>query len=212
MFRSFFIIISVASTLQFLFAELVFDNMEINDKIKSEIKEYPFTFRFSNNSASAIKILDIVSSCDCTKLHSDKKQYQPNENGKINGIFTIGERKGVQKKSFILTTDEKKNSKYELSLHLVIEAPANIYPKVLIWNFGESSTKELSIKTSKNYKLSKIDLGSKLFDVKNRISTSNSIEITPLTHCPRGKHVLKLFFLQNETNLEYTTNVYLIVK
>ncbi len=158
MFRRFFIIISAASTLQFLFAELVFDNMEINDKIKSEIKEYPFTFCFSNNSTSAIKILDIASSCDCTKLHSDKKQYQPNENGKINGIFTIGERKGAQEKSFILTTDEKKNSKYELSLHLVIEAPANIYPKVLIWNFGESSTKELSIKTSKNYKLSKIDL------------------------------------------------------
>ena len=34
MFRRFFIIISAASTLQFLFAELVFDNMEINDKIK----------------------------------------------------------------------------------------------------------------------------------------------------------------------------------
>ena len=98
MFRSFFIIISVASTLQFLFAELVFDNMEIKDKIKSEIKEYPFTFRFSNNSASAIKILDIVSSCDCTKLHLDKKQYQPNENGEIKGLFAIGERKGVNTK------------------------------------------------------------------------------------------------------------------
>lgn len=100
MFRCFFIIIIAASTLQFLFAELAFDNMEINDKIKSEIKEYPFTFCFSNNSTSAIKILDIASSCDCTKLHSDKKQYQPNENGKINGIFTIGEKRCAEKEFY----------------------------------------------------------------------------------------------------------------
>ena len=112
MFRHFFILlILLFISSKYLFAELLFDNTEIREKIKYGTKEYPFSFHFSNNSNSTIKILDIVSSCDCTKLRANKKQYKPNEKGEVNGIFTIGNRTGTQEKNFIIITDEKKNSK-----------------------------------------------------------------------------------------------------
>ena len=89
-----------------VFASLSFTSEEIRDKLYERIDEYRFSFEFYNDSDVPVKIINIISSCDCVKIESDKKTYQPNEEGKINGVFDIGDRTGYQKKEFIVITDE----------------------------------------------------------------------------------------------------------
>lgn len=193
------------------FADLIFNNSEIKDKIQSGVSDYHFAFQFENKTKNAVKISDVVSSCDCVNLKFDKKEYQPNEAGKIKGVFAIGERVGRQEKSFIVVTDEAENSKYELKLVLEIVEPVTIRPKLLLWKSGDRSEKQISVMYSEEYEFSKIEYDSKLFQIKNEIPKSNQITVTPAPNCPKGRHSIKLFSKRKSDGTEHSAMIYLIL-
>lgn len=192
------------------FATLSFSSIEIKDKLSGRINEYPFSFEFYNESNVPVKIIDIVSSCDCVAIESDKKTYLPNAKGKINGIFSIGDRVGAQKKEFIVITDECKGSKYRLTLSLDIAPPAVVLPKLLIWKGGDDSVKELSVKTSNNFKFSRIEYDNNFFLVKTYIKEQNKVEIKPIGTPPNGKYSAKLYFINSDNGAELSSAIYLI--
>ena len=61
-------------------AGLSFASGEIKDKLSGCNNEYRFSFEFYNKSNVPVKIIDIVSSCDCVEIESNKKIYLPREN------------------------------------------------------------------------------------------------------------------------------------
>ena len=193
-----------------VFASLSFTSEEIRDKLYERIDEYRFSFEFYNDSDVPVKIINIISSCDCVKIESDKKTYQPNEEGKINGVFDIGDRTGYQKKEFIVITDENNSSKYKLTLSLDITAPSMILPRLLTWKYGDDSTKEFYVKISNKFKISKIEYDNNFFLVKILIKEQNKVKVKPIGSPTKGKYTVKFYFIDSNNDAEFSTDVYLI--
>lgn len=193
-------------------AGLSFASGEIRYKLSGHISEYPFSFEFYNESNATAKIIDIVSSCDCVKIESDKKTYQPNEKGKINGVFSIGDRTGIQNKEFVVITDENKGSKHRLRLSIYIAPPAVVLPKLLRWKHADDSAKELSVKILDNFKFSIIEYDDNFFLVKTFIKEQNKVKIKPIGTLPKGKYSVKLYFINNSNDAELSTAAHLIFK
>lgn len=191
-------------------AGLSFASGEIKDKLSGCNNEYRFSFEFYNKSNVPVKIIDIVSSCDCVEIESNKKIYLPNEKGKINGVFNIADRVGEQKKEFIVITDESKDSKYRLTLSLDIAPPAVLFPKLLMWKHGDDSVRELSVETSDDFKFSRIEYDNNFFLVKTFIKEQNKVVIKPIGTPPKGKYIVKLYFINSATDVEFSTAAYLI--
>lgn len=174
-------------------AGLSFASGEIRYKLSGHISEYPFSFEFYNESNATVKIIDIVSSCDCVKIESDKKTYQPNEKGKI-------------------ITDENKGSKHRLRLSIYIAPPAVVLPKLLRWKHADDSAKELSVKILDNFKFSIIEYDDNFFLVKTFIKEQNKVKIKPIGTLPKGKYSVKLYFINNSNDAELSTAAHLIFK
>lgn len=95
-------------------------------------------FAFTNAGNRPVRIEDMKSGCDrCTKVISDKKDYQPGEKGRITAIFTIGERTGLQKIPF---TVKFASEAAPVNLSLVAHIPVcmTVTPELLYWQVGDA--------------------------------------------------------------------------
>ena len=86
----------------FLYANLKFEQNVITTDLPVKTASFEFSFKFKNEGETPITIVDIQTSCGCTVAMSDKRNYLPNENGEIKGVFSVGDRKGVQKNPRII--------------------------------------------------------------------------------------------------------------
>ncbi len=90
------------SAMFFLYANLKFEQNVITADLPVKTASFEFSFKFKNEGETPITIVDIQTSCGCTVAMSDKRNYLPNENGEIKGVFSVGDRKGVQKNPRII--------------------------------------------------------------------------------------------------------------
>lgn len=172
----------------FSFATIIFKNQIISDTILQVDSSFPFSFHFINNSSKSIKILNISTSCACTKAEADKEIYQPNEKGKITGTFEIGDRTGFQSKKIFIETDDKTNPKIVLNLNLTIPVLAEFHPKMLLWRKGANlETKRLHIDTAREYgaRIQKVSCNNKNFKIdftpQKENTDSCEVKITPIS-------------------------------
>lgn len=143
-------------------ADIRFEKEAISATILQELAAFPFSFHFTNNSKSPVKILKITTNCNCTKARADRETYLPNESGKISGEFEIGSRTGIQNKKIFVETDDPQNPKIALSLNLNIPLLAEFRPKMLLWQMGsELSPKKVRIDTAREYAARIVDVASK---------------------------------------------------
>lgn len=105
-------------------------------------KEFKATFGFTNDSDSAIEVLEVRPTCGCTVAELEKKVYQPGEYGEINTTFNYGSREGRQTKTIVVTTDQEENSKIRLTMRINIPKSFKLTPSVLIWNSEKESIGE----------------------------------------------------------------------
>lgn len=98
---------------------------------------FEFSFKFKNEGETPITIVDIQTSCGCTVAMSDKCNYLPNENGEIKGVFSVGDRKGVQNKTIVLLTNDLGQSQIQLDLNLKIAQAVESSSNVLFWKMGK---------------------------------------------------------------------------
>lgn len=100
------------------------------EKIASE-------FRFKNVGDASLKIGNVKSSCGCTVTTLEKGEYAPGESGAVRAIFTIGSRLGEQEKVIQVDTNDEKQPKAYLTLHVSIPAAVELKPTVLMWDRAE---------------------------------------------------------------------------
>lgn len=202
----------------FSFATIVFKNQIISDTILQVDSSFPFSFYFINNSSKPIKILNISTSCACTKAEADKEIYQPNEEGKISGTFEIGDRTGFQSKKIFIETDDKTNPKIVLNLNLTIPVLAEFRPKMLLWRKGVNlETKILHIDTAREYgvRIQKVSCNNKNFKIdftpQRENTDSCEVKITPLSLNETSKSEVELECITKEKEKKIY-KLYLLVR
>ena len=202
----------------FSFATIIFKNQIISDTILQVDSSFPFSFHFINNSSKSIKILNISTSCSCTKAEADKEIYQPNEKGKISGTFEIGDRTGFQSKKIFIETDDKTNPKIVLNLNLTIPVLAEFRPKMLLWRKGANlETKTLHIDTAREYgaRIQKVSCSNKNFKIDYTPQKENTdsceVKITPLSLNETSKSEVELECITKEKEKKIY-KLYLLVR
>lgn len=84
-------------------------------KIKGDEK-VEHLFKFKNTGKSDLIIRKIKSTCGCTTVEPEKTTLKPGESSSFKAIFSPGGRKGVQRKSIYVITNDPGNSNVRLMI------------------------------------------------------------------------------------------------
>jgi hypothetical protein len=96
-------------------------------------------FTFKNTGTTPVTIKGLRSSCGCTTAHLDKKTYAPGEKGEVVARFFFGDRKGPQRKTIEVRTDDAPTEPTMLDLRVLINDPLTITPALVWWKRGEAA-------------------------------------------------------------------------
>ena len=120
-----------------VFAQLHWDALEQDQKAKPGDKEAVAKFHFVNAGPSAIKIVNVRTSCGCTTAALAKDQFAPGEAGDIQARFTFGSHTGHQEKTIAVTTSDSPNQPTLLLLIVDIPQAVILQPEFVFWKVGE---------------------------------------------------------------------------
>src|SRR5262245_34663525 len=98
---------AIASKLAF--REVEHDFGRIHDAATVEWK-----FTYTNTSAAPVTIVDVHTSCGCTKTRLEQKTCQPGSSGELVVSFNPANRQGKEKKTVAVRTDESGEPKTQL--------------------------------------------------------------------------------------------------
>jgi hypothetical protein len=120
-----------------LFAQLHWDDPEQNLKAKPGDKEAVMKFHFVNAGQTAIKIVNVRTSCGCTTAALAKDKYAPSEAGDIEARFSFGSHTGRQEKTITVTTSDAPDRPTYLRLVVDIPQAVILQPEFVLWKIGE---------------------------------------------------------------------------
>ena len=213
MFRKFFILGLFFHTPIFLYANLVFEQTVLNKDLPIETINFKFLFKFKNTGKTPITIMDIQTSCGCTVAKSDKKTYLPNEKGEITGVFSVGNRKGIQNKTIVLLTNNLGQSQIQLDLNLKILQAIESSSRILFWKIGKPfKEKEVEVSIVPQYKFSRLIYDKNKFNIiTNNDGNIIKLIVKPLDTKAPFRDTLKV--VAKPTNgPELIHSIYLILK
>jgi len=120
-----------------VFGQLHWDVLEQDQKEKPGDKEAVAKFHFVNAGPSAIKIVNVRTSCGCTTAALAKDQFAPGEAGDIQARFAFGSHTGHQEKTIAVTTSDSPNQPTLLRLIVDIPQAVILQPEFVFWKVGE---------------------------------------------------------------------------
>lgn len=120
-----------------VFGQLHWDALEQDQKAKPGDKEAVAKFHFVNAGPSAIKIVNVRTSCGCTTAALAKDQFAPGEAGDIQARFDFGSHTGHQEKTIAVTTSDSPNQQTLLRLIVDIPQAVILQPEFVFWKVGE---------------------------------------------------------------------------
>ena len=131
---------SIAALLLFTsrgFAELKWDKPVQQFQRTPADGEIEVHFTFKNSGAAAVTIKTLRPSCGCTTAHLEKKTYAPGAAGEVVAHFVFGDRRGPQRKTIEVRTDDAPTEPVLLDLRVNIHDPLTIAPALVFWKRGE---------------------------------------------------------------------------
>ncbi len=121
---------------------LVFEKLHHDFGRIDDVSAVEFKFQFTNRSARELTITNIRTSCGCSAATpgNDKRIYRPGETGSINVRFDPKGRRGEERKTVTVETDDPQVKAMELTLRSqvvprIMAEPTTVY-------FGEMKVGE----------------------------------------------------------------------
>jgi len=140
-------------------------------------------FKFRNEGAGVLEIMDVKTSCGCTSAKPEKRVYQPGEEGNIEVSFNPSRFQGAITKTVTILTNDPEKSRYTCKIQADIIVDVMVSPRVLfVQNLkrGENRTETITVSTERlesldlsglesdrdfvNYELVKVD--GKKYEIK----------------------------------------------
>ena len=99
-------------------------------------------FRFTNQGASAVRILAAMPSCDCLKVAFPREAIPPGVDGAIAAEYEIGGRTGHQEVKITVTTNDAPDHPMGLTFSVTIPEAVSLQPRFVYWQRGEPGEKK----------------------------------------------------------------------
>jgi hypothetical protein len=96
-------------------------------------------------SGGVLLITNIKTGCDCTTGVADAESYAPGSTGKIQLVFTVGERTGFQRKTITVKTSDGREAVafFQTSIPRIL----SIKPAFVFWKKNAPGTEKQAIAT-----------------------------------------------------------------
>lgn len=178
-------------------AGLSFEKRLWKETPDSVVEGVAFSFPFVNEGEATVTITEVKSSCGCTTAELEKKVYEPGEKGEITGVFRIGARQGLQRKTVRVTTDDVAQPEILLTIEVDIPKLVSIEPGMVLWKKGaEPDLKSVKIVPNQDLgvEVTEVTLNSDDFvlewmpseNVEDGSSTTVIVSATDTSHSSRG--------------------------
>lgn len=95
---------------------------------------FDVTFRFRNQGPAPVTIQRIQTNCDCLSADTDRKIYQPGEEGTVTARFTVGDRLGLYERSIFVVSDD--GPPQRLTVRIDVPEAASVEPSTLAWKLN----------------------------------------------------------------------------
>jgi len=136
-------------------AGLQFADTSLVVKATPQDTELQARYTFTNSGPDSVWIVQLSTSCGCTKAIADKTEYQPGESGAITATYTIGLSQGRHTHTINIQTSEPNTPPYTLKITadlptgtapLTTNAPTIVpTPRELVWSRSPYSAKTITI-------------------------------------------------------------------
>ena len=138
-------------------------------------------FTFTNPGPNPLRIRKIQSSCGCTTARLAKRDFAPGEAGELVAKFTFGGRRGPQRKTILVSTDD--GTEVILDLRVWIHDPLPIKPALVFWKVGDPlEPKSVELTASEGQKIG----------ITSVSSTNPAITASVETIAPGSKYRLQV--------------------
>ena len=173
------------------FAQVDWASLEKNIEAKPGEVKVPFSFEFTINKGT-VELEQPVSTCGCTVPTLEKKSFTAGEAGKIEGFFSVGNRRGtslvqISIKGRILDGKTETPFMQVLKLRVYIPEILSITSGVNLWRKGaqpEVKTIKLEVKQANPMKLTLSKFDSNIFAVNLKEvfpNRSYELEVVPIS-------------------------------
>ncbi len=200
-----------------LFSQIEFMNPRIEDEIAFGVNSYAFSFDFKNIGNCNIQITKVATTCSCTISKLAKKNYEPNECGKIYGVLNLNDKVGMQPQEIVVHTNNTSQPHLKLSLEIKILSPVEIKPRLVYWEKDAKLNEKVIAITinDSRWKIESVTCDNAKFVLKNREDDTNkskhSIVITPISTKKTMRDVIKME-LKNDKGASKIFAVHALVK
>lgn len=94
-------------------------------------------FEFTNDGKNPIKILSVMSGCQCLSAEAPEGEIAPGAGGKVRSVFKVGAFNGTVEKQLVVRWQENNND-HDTILTVAVKVPEliRIEPTTLVWGQG----------------------------------------------------------------------------
>lgn len=127
---------------------LVWDTREIKLQARASEREIVANFRFRNAGSAPVAVVDIVSSCDCTRTELSRRVYAPGDEGNLTATVALRVQSGAQEETIAVMTDDSRGEPIILRVHAEIQPLIEVSPKMLVWRTGAEPKENYTLVTA----------------------------------------------------------------
>ena len=200
--------------------ELAWESKSLDLECPVGAEKLTAEFHFQNLGSEAVEIIAVTSSCGCTVPELSKKIYEPEEEGILSAIFTIGDRTGPQRKVLQVSTrvvGEKNESRTSLSFRTDIPQAGSVQPRMILWRSGSDfEAKPVRVESQPGFSWRIAEPQKELpFEVSRSEEDEVDVEVfllQPKADAGRMKSSITVEFLDDEDQVVGESKVFLIIR
>lgn len=138
-------VLAIASS---AWAQLKWDKREVSLTPKVDEKQVVAEFPFTNAGTEEVTITSIKTSCDsCTAAQLATYTFKPGEGGVVKVTFNIGQRTGLQAKTILVQTTDKKEGNVLLTMKVKLPDLLDVSSRFVWWQQGsEKKAQKINVK------------------------------------------------------------------
>ncbi len=154
-------------------------------------------FAFTNTGKTAVKVLDLKSTCGCTVATLERRTFAPGESGEVVAVYSTAGRKGLHEAVLTVKTDDPVEEETRLRLRVLVQEAVVAQPTFLLWEKGEARvSKRVSVQVTDGFGVKGVEAVSATPGVDARLVGSKGggayeLVVTPGTDAP-SKAVVEL--------------------
>ena len=132
------------------FAGLQWDKLEAHVSGWAGDDTIVTVYKFRNTGTASVSIVAAAPSCHCTSVDFPSRAFAPGEEGQLTATFFIGNRRGQERKTISVVTDDKPDASTDLVLDIDIKDVAALSSDSVFWKVGEGGTEKTIEVTAKS--------------------------------------------------------------